>query len=125
MEENDATLQLYWSGGPFRVALVHQRESFSSDAVTKAVAVLEEFRTECQKAYFAFNGVRERSARCVDQVSAANEKKGCHLLCRDGFPGRRATTGTVDHCGNDPRGTSRLVGPRAATSRIGRTRRSW
>ena len=55
MDKDDA-VQPYWSGGPFHVALVYQRGSFSPEAVATAVAVLEEFRGECQKAYFAFNG---------------------------------------------------------------------
>ena len=46
----------YWSGGPFRVALADRTGAFSSDEVAAAIAVLEEFRAECQKAYFAFNG---------------------------------------------------------------------
>ena len=54
--EQDDTAQLYWTRGPSRVALVYERGSFPSEAVDEAVAVLVEFRTECQKAYFAFNG---------------------------------------------------------------------
>ena len=49
-------VQPYWSGGPFRVCLAHPSGAFSADAVAKAIVVLEEFRAECQKAYFAFNG---------------------------------------------------------------------
>ncbi|MCY4397361.1 MAG: hypothetical protein OXC10_19730 [Rhodospirillaceae bacterium] len=55
MDQVDAA-QLYWSGGPFRVRLASPPGRFSSEALAKAVAVLEEFRAECHKSYFAFNG---------------------------------------------------------------------
>ena len=46
---------LYWRGGLFRVGLAHPRSS-STRAAARAVAVLEDFRAECQKAYCAFSG---------------------------------------------------------------------
>jgi len=52
----DVAEQIYWSGGMFRVGLVHRPDAFTEDALKKAVAVLEEFRAECQRMYFAFNG---------------------------------------------------------------------
>ena len=55
MNEDDA-VQPYWSGGPFRVTFGCPPGAFSQVAAAKVVAVLEEFRAECQKAYFAFNG---------------------------------------------------------------------
>lgn len=54
--DGDDAVQPYWSGGPFRVGLGDRTGAFSPDAVAKAIVVLEEFRAECQKAYFAFNG---------------------------------------------------------------------
>ena len=54
--DGEKPVALYWSGGPFRVRLDHPPGAFSSSAVARAVAVLKEFRAECHKAYFAFNG---------------------------------------------------------------------
>ena len=54
--DGDDVVQPYWSGGPFRVTIECPPGAFSTAALAKAVAVLEEFRAECQKAYFAFNG---------------------------------------------------------------------
>ena len=54
--DGDDVVQPYWSGGPFRVTIECPPGAFSPAAAAKAVAVLEEFRAECQKAYFAFNG---------------------------------------------------------------------
>ena len=49
-------VELYWSGGRFHAGLVFGPGRFPPNAVAKAVVVLEEFRAECHKAYFAFNG---------------------------------------------------------------------
>ena len=46
---------LYWRGGPFRVGLAHPR-SCVPEAAARALAELEDFRSECQKAYCAFDG---------------------------------------------------------------------
>ena len=48
--------ELYWEGGPFQVRLYHNPDT-PQQAVDAAIVVLEEFRTECHKQYFAFNGV--------------------------------------------------------------------
>lgn len=55
MIEDDA-IQAYWSGGPFRVRLLHAPGAFSSEDLAQAINVLEDFRSECHRAYFAFNG---------------------------------------------------------------------
>ena len=55
MDRDDA-IQAYWSGGPFRVRLLHAPGAFSSEDLAKAINVLQDFRAECHKAYFAFNG---------------------------------------------------------------------
>ena len=54
--DGDNAVQIYWSGGPFRVGVASRSGAFSQGALALAVAALEEFRTECHKAYFAFNG---------------------------------------------------------------------
>lgn len=48
--------ELYWEGGPFRVSLYHNPDT-PRQAVAAAIAILEEFRAECHKQYFAFDGV--------------------------------------------------------------------
>ena len=53
----DDAVQLYWSGGSFCVGLAHRPRAFSPDALAMGVAVLGEFRAECHRAYFAFNGL--------------------------------------------------------------------
>ena len=55
--DGDDAIQGYWSGGPFRVQLLHAPGVFSSESLAKGIEVLEDFRAECHKAYFAFNGV--------------------------------------------------------------------
>lgn len=48
--------ELYWSGGPSRVRLVYPPSS-SPDRVSEGVSVLDAFRYECQRMYFAFNSL--------------------------------------------------------------------
>jgi len=55
MSESERT-ELYWTGGPFRVRLLHPTVS-SPDSVRDAIAILEEFRTACQRQYIAFLGM--------------------------------------------------------------------
>lgn len=56
MDGSDA-IQAYWSGGPLRVRLLHAPGAFPSEDLTKAIEVVEDFRAECHKGYFAFNGI--------------------------------------------------------------------
>ena len=56
MEEDDA-IQAYWSGGPGRVRLLHAPGAFPSDDLAQAMGILEDFRAECHKGYFASNGL--------------------------------------------------------------------
>ena len=53
---NETDEGLYWSGGPFRVGISHSLGQ-KPDAINDAVRHLEEFRSECQMHYMAFNGV--------------------------------------------------------------------
>ena len=53
---NEAIEGLYWSGGPFRVEILHSSGE-DPDAINDAVRHLEEYRSECQMHYMAFNGV--------------------------------------------------------------------
>ncbi len=46
---------LYWTGGPFRISLRYYSD-LSSHVANDAIAIIEEFRTTCQKQYIAFNG---------------------------------------------------------------------
>ena len=56
-QEVDETNEgLYWSGGPFQVGILHSPGE-NPDAINVAVRHLEEFRSECQMQYMAFNGV--------------------------------------------------------------------
>ena len=47
---------LYWTGGTFRVSISHPLDG-SSDVANDAIAIIEEFRTMCQRQYIAFNGM--------------------------------------------------------------------
>ena len=47
---------LYWTGGTFRVSLSY-RLDISSDVANDAIAIIEEFRTMCQRQFIAFSGV--------------------------------------------------------------------
>ena len=53
---NEAKTGLYWSGGPFRVAISHASGA-DPDAINDALRHLEAYRVECQMHYMAFNGV--------------------------------------------------------------------
>ena len=56
MDGNDE-MQGYWSGGPSRVRFKHAPGAFPPEDLAKATEVLEDFRAECHKTYFAFNGL--------------------------------------------------------------------
>ncbi|MCY3813359.1 MAG: hypothetical protein OXH15_16315 [Gammaproteobacteria bacterium] len=88
----------YWSGWPFRVVLVHRPGAFLSDQVAAAVAVLDEFRAECHRAYFAFNGT-------VNGRFDASVTYGKLLRGRD----RRFTVGTEFPDGEQRPGKSTIA----------------
>ena len=49
-------MTLYWTNGPAQVSLCHEQSVTSADADT-AIGVLEAFRLQCQRLWFAFDGM--------------------------------------------------------------------
>ena len=84
--DGDAAVQPYWSGGPFRVAVGYPPGVFSSAAVANAVAVLEEFRAECQKAYFAFNGTLNGRLGASIKYKQLATRRAAHVFAGSAFP---------------------------------------
>ena len=84
--DGDAAVQPYWSGGPFRVTVGHPPGVFSSAAVAKAEAVLKEFRAECQKAYFAFNGTLNGRRGASIKYKQIATRRAAHVFTGSVFP---------------------------------------
>lgn len=73
MEVNEES-KLYWNGGIFQ-ARIYDPRGLLEEAGSKAIGILEEFLTVCQKYYFAFNSAitgirhnRERYGKIMDHA---------------------------------------------------------
>ncbi len=82
----DDAIQAYWSGGPFRVRLLHAPGAFSSEDLAKAIDVLEDFRAECHKAYFAFNGVVNGRHDASEKFQRFMTKREARVSAGSAFP---------------------------------------
>ena len=81
----DSVVQPYWSGGPFRMAIVHRpgryrRMSWRSNLGAGRIPSGVPYDVLRVQRY------RERSTRCVDQIPATLDETGRPLLRRSVFP---------------------------------------
>ena len=60
--------ELYWTGGLFRVTLSYPMGT-SSNAVNAAITILENYRSECQQQFIAFNFVVIGSALAFEKYT--------------------------------------------------------
>lgn len=105
MDGNDG-IQAYWSGGPSGVRLQHVPGAFPSDALAKAIELLEDFRAECHKTYFAFNGVLNGRLAILERYKEFLNY--AEILAGPGGPGpeRRISAGTTLPDGEEKPGKS-------------------
>ena len=87
MEEATSKSKLYWRGGPFRTSILCWPER-QQHQIDKAIAILDEFRSTCQKQFIAFeptvNGRPMAYERFSKQVKP--EHRGNRFSVGTGFP---------------------------------------
>lgn len=77
--------KLYWDGGPFRVRL-YPNPGTPQHAVDTAISILEEFRTDCQKQYIAFNGVVNGRQLAYERFRPLMKSKDKRFFVGTAFP---------------------------------------
>ena len=84
--------KLYWTGGPARVSLIHTLNVTEADSKA-AVDILEDFRSQCQRIWFAFDGMTIGRALTLQQLQ--QQKVGRHNKLSVGtqFPDQEQSVG--------------------------------
>ena len=85
---------LYWSSGPFEVGILPPYGA-KRDAIKNALSYLEQFRSECQIHYMAFNGVVGGRAAALEQYRRAFRPENVDAMFSVGtqFPGGEQSLG--------------------------------
>ena len=83
---------LYWSGGPVQARLYHAPSVPEAD-VKAAVGILDEFRSQCQRLWFAFNGMINGRPLALQQWRQRNAGRHNRLSVGTQFPDQEQSTG--------------------------------
>ena len=83
--------KLYWTGGPAKIKLYHP-ESISEADSKAAVGVLDDFRAQFHRMWFAFNGLINGRGLALQKWQEMNLGEHNSLSVGTQFPNHEPTT---------------------------------
>ncbi len=84
--------KLYWTKGPAYVS-VYWASPPSKDIALEVIRILEEFRSQCQRLWFAFDGMMNGRPLAVQRFKEMNGKRDNRLSVGNQFPDQEQSIG--------------------------------
>ncbi len=84
--------ELYWTGGPAQIRLFHAPSILEANAI-EAVRILEDFRSQCQRLWFAFDGMINGRPLMVHRWQEQNVARHNRLSVGTKFPDQEQAVG--------------------------------
>ena len=84
--------ELYWIDGPARMRLYHNPE-LPEEIVSAAVSILDDFRSQCQRLWFAFDGMVNGRPLALQRFKEMNASRNNSLSVGTQFPDQEQSLG--------------------------------